>query len=122
MNSLGRPKEAEALGREVLDAKLKMYGGLDHNSAIATALSYSQTLEDLDRFDEAIDLLRRTADASARTLGSEHSTTLTALANLARSLHLKGNLDEAEALFRRVLDVRLRMSGESATSTLAVMN
>ena len=85
--------------RAVYSGRLKLFGEEDRATLMA-ANNYAATLNDLERFEEAKSLLRRTMPVARRVFGENHDLTLTMRWNYARALSedpaaTHGDLQEA---------------------------
>ena len=67
--------EALNMYRDVYSGWLRL-GGEEHRSALIAASNYAASLSDLERFEEARSLLRRTIPVARRVLGESHEITL----------------------------------------------
>ena len=70
----------------VYSGRLKLHGE-EHENTLISALNYSATLGDLQRFEEAKSLLRKTMPVARRVLGESHDLTLTLKKVYADSLY-----------------------------------
>ena len=73
--SLGRHEEALRIKRDVYSRWLRL-GGEEHQSTLVAALNYSSSLVDLQRFEEAKWLLRKTIPVARRVFGEDNELTL----------------------------------------------
>ena len=111
---LGRREQALNMRRDVYSGRLKLLGAQNIQTCSA-AINYASTLVNLERFEEAKSLLRKTAPVARRTLGESNETTLKMRLIYAQSLydHTGATLDdireavatlvETEQIARRVL-------------------
>jgi eukaryotic-like serine/threonine-protein kinase len=73
--------------------------------------SLAAVLSRQGKADEAIVVMRESAQTMRQTLGIEHTSTLTGTSNLARQLFFAGEYREAEALQKEILGVRRKLLG-----------
>ena len=112
--ALGRSKAALRLKRDVYSGRLKL-NGEEHGDTLIAANNYAATLRDLNRFEEARSLLRRTMPVERRVHGTSHELTLTMRKIFAEALYedesatlddlreAATTLEETERIARRVL-------------------
>jgi len=74
------------LRQEVYSGQLKLQGE-GHPRTLGAANNYSGSLIDVQRFEEAKSLLRKTTPAAARVLGKNSEVTLTMRSNYAETLY-----------------------------------
>lgn len=103
---------AEALHREVLDNRLRLYG--DQNIGVAYsrwALSFA--LEGTGKYAEAEFELRENARISENIFGREHPRTVSCFSDLGRFLIYQRKFDEAEDLLRQssALQIKAQSAG-----------
>ena len=72
--------------REVYSGRLKLLGE-EHEHTLRAANNYATTLNDLQRFEEAKNLLRKTIPVARRVLGENDDLTLATILNYAQSLY-----------------------------------
>ena len=61
--------------QDVYSGRLRLYGE-EHENTLISALNYSATLGDLQRFEEAKSLLRKVVPVARRVLGGSNENTL----------------------------------------------
>ena len=83
---LGRPEEALRLSREVYSGRLKL-DGEEHISTVRAAYDCASSLSDLQRFEEAKRLLRKTFPVLRRVLGESNDLTFKIRTIYARALY-----------------------------------
>ena len=100
--------------RDVYSGRVDMLGE-EHEETLRAANNYANSLVDLERFEEAKALLRRTIPVTRRVLGDSSRTTLAQRCNYAESLYedpeatlddlreAVTTLEEVERIARRVL-------------------
>jgi tetratricopeptide (TPR) repeat protein len=99
LQKLGKTTEAEALARETLQVRLRIYGS--ENSILAWSMHIlSLTLRDQGRLDEAGKYSRMALEIRESTMGSLHPVTALALFNLAFLKYGCGEDGEARVLLR----------------------
>ena len=113
----GRPEEAEAGYRAVLEARTRVLGP-DHPDTLDSRSNLARVLADRGRLEEAEAGYRAVLEARTRVLGPDHPDTLDSRSNLARVLADRGRLEEAEAGYRAVLEARTRVLGPDHPDTL----
>ena len=74
------------MGRNVYNGYLKLTGEESRDTLLA-ALNYAVSLNNLDRFEEAKSLLRKTIPVTRRVIGDGHELTLKMRWNYAQSLY-----------------------------------
>jgi tetratricopeptide (TPR) repeat protein len=111
---LGRREEALSMRQEVYSSHLKL-NGREHGDTLLEANNYANCLLNLERFEAAKPLLRKTIPIARRVLGASHETTLRIMWNYARALYSDTDatlddlreavttLEEMEPAARRVL-------------------
>jgi serine/threonine protein kinase len=112
----GRYSEAEALHRQVLEARRRVLGE-EHPSTFESMRSLAVVFSGQARHSEAEALHRQALEGQQRVLGEEHPDTLLNLSYLAKCEH-----SEAEALYHQVLEAQRRVLGEEHPHALACMN
>ncbi len=110
---LGLFNEALPLYRDAHSGRLKLLGE-EHGYTLTGANNYASTLLNLERFEEAKSLLRRTVPVARRVLGDSNDTTLRArqiyavafcddpAATLEDLREAMTTLEDAERITRRV--------------------
>ena len=103
--------------QHTIDAAVALFGP-DHRHVAFQMMRMGNTLFDMDRVDEALELEAR-AIAMFDALGlRESSQAIDARGNYANALQYVGRLVEAEAVYREVVTLSERVDGELATNTL----
>ena len=72
---LGRFEESNRMQRDVYLGRLRLNGG-EHGETLRSAYNYAHSLGQVQRFEEAKTLLRKTTPVARRTLGEGHEITL----------------------------------------------
>ena len=72
---LGRTQDAMSMERDVYSGRLKLHGE-EHPQTLRAANNYASGLFDLERFDEAKTLMRKTIPVSRQVFGDGHDLTL----------------------------------------------
>ena len=123
---LGHLEKALSMEQEVYSGRLKLHGD-QHEKTLTAATNCASSLADLERFEEARALLRKTLPVAQRVLGENDMTTLNLRGIYGATLHkdpastlddlreAATTLEEAERVARRVL-------GASHPVTLAIGN
>ena len=83
--NLGRNEEALQMRRDVNTGYLELYGR-EHAETLRAAINYALSLIDLQRFEEAKALLRKTAPVARRVLGEGCDVTFRMRKAYARAL------------------------------------
>ena len=111
---VGRLEDSSEMYQDVYSGYLKLLGR-EHQTALTAATNYASTLRELQRFDEAKALLRRTMPVVRRVLGEGCDTTLRMRWCYAQTLYCDlgstlndlneavSTLEAAERTARRVL-------------------
>ncbi len=113
----GRPRESEAVLREVLIENEKALGADDPKTA-RSRNDLANSMQARGSYVEAEELHRAVLATFQHTLGPEHPDTLKSQNNLGRVLNEQGRFTEAEKVFREVLDCRKRLLGLKHHETL----
>jgi tetratricopeptide (TPR) repeat protein len=112
--ALGLNQHALRLKRDVYSRRVKLSGG-EHGATLQAASNYAITLVNLQRFEEAKALLRKTMPVARRVLGESHDLTLRIRAIYAAALYEDSDatldylreavtrLEDTERIARRVL-------------------
>ncbi|KAF8528440.1 hypothetical protein BU17DRAFT_61112 [Hysterangium stoloniferum] len=115
-NHLGRPKEAEVLQLQVLEAQ-QLILGPEHSHTIVSKANLARTYNDLGRPKEAEVLQLQVLEAQQIILGPEHPDTIHAKANLASTYNLLGR-PKAELLQLQVLEAQQLILGPEHPHTI----
>ncbi len=108
----GRPDEAEAVLRQVLEARAE---GDELASILADARGVlGIAVARQGRFEESVELLRAALATREAQLGPDHPDVARMLGNLGSSLTQLGELDEAKAVLTRAIDVYTQAAGPKA--------
>lgn len=108
---LGNFAAAERLHREAVEIRLRARPG--DRIALANEMnSLGAALVQLDRIQEARDVLEDALDMRRAVLGEVHSETAESLHNLAMVIRRDGQLAEAQRLLRRALEVQQSVLSE----------
>eukprot|EP01037_Dinobryon_pediforme_P010939 gene10939-11022_t len=113
-------EDAQPLGQNYTDEQklndlLKQAGAftrLGNYEQSESMLKNAQLLE-MDRLNEAEELLTECIDIRLQTIGEEHPLYLTTLNNLALNYHLKSDKKKAEQLYSTILTLRKKVLGEN---------
>ncbi|WP_028008201.1 protein kinase domain-containing protein [Solimonas flava] len=97
-SDLGRVAEAAALYRDVYAVQVAKFGAGESYSLIA-AQNYGRMLQDLNRWDDALEVQRQLHAAARGALPPDHWLNAVVEYSLARTLGRLGQHDEAERLF-----------------------
>ena len=73
--TLGRLEGALLMQRDIYSGRLKI-NGEEHRETLVAALNYAASLSDLERFEEAKSLIRKTMPVARRVVGESHQLTL----------------------------------------------
>jgi tetratricopeptide (TPR) repeat protein len=119
---LGRLREAEGLGRQVLEWR-KKHLGTNHVSTAIARNNLATTLHDVGELDQAKELRIQVLDWRKEHLGMDHPHTYLAMANLAGTFCELGEFVEAKDLEIQVLDWQKEHLGMDHPHTyLAMVN
>ena len=83
--ALGRP-EALQMNRDVYSGWLRLHGE-EHEKTLRAASNYAVSLKNLERFEGAKSVLRKTIPVARRVLGESHESTLTTRLVYAKALY-----------------------------------
>ena len=124
-HKLGRFEEALSMERDVYSGRLKLHG-TEHAETLSAAANYAMTLKDLERFEEAKELFRKTLPVARRVLGETNILTLRMLWSYARTLYLDAratldDLREAVETLEAIAPLWKRVLGESHPETPAIL-
>jgi eukaryotic-like serine/threonine-protein kinase len=114
---MGLDESGLSLQEATVDARKRLLGG-DHQETLESQSKLGLLLENLDRLDEAEELLLRTLAVQRDKLGSEHVDSLDSMFNLAQVYLAQGRNSDAEPLFREALTARRRVLGNEDPATL----
>ena len=107
--------------REVYSGRLRLNGDEDEKTLLA-ANNYAMVLLELQSFEEAKKVLRRTVPVARRALGAEHALTLSLREDLSRAtLDGKSSADEKREALQMLEDtvaVMRRVLGPAHPDTL----
>lgn len=117
LRDMGRPDEAEAEIRDVLDTMTKVLGP-DHPDTLVSQSTLALLLHGQGRLAEAEAEIRAVLDTTTRVLGTDHPETLVSRSIFAHILRDQGRLPEAEAEIRAVVDTRTRVLGPDHRDTI----
>ena len=109
---------------DVYSGRLRL-NGEEHQSTLRAALNYASSLSELQRFEEAKALLRKTLPVARRVLGDGHDTTLRARTVYAAGLCQDdgatiGDLSEAVATLEDTVQTARRVLGGTHPLTSAI--
>jgi tetratricopeptide (TPR) repeat protein len=122
LNQLNRPQEALPLFEEIMqqaeDACKESGIVRVDNLTLAIMRRYADTLEKLDRRDEALSVLQEGVTTASGEMGEDNIEVQNLTLDLGVTLCSSGRSAEAETILRRVLAVRRRTLGEDDDRTL----
>ena len=123
-NQLRRLEPASRLQQDVYSGTLKRYGE-EHYSTLLAANNYASTLLDLQRFEEAKSLLRKTVLVARRVSGDGHDNTLRLRWNYARALYMDpgaalNDLREAATSLEETARIARRVLGGAHPLTMGI--
>ncbi|KAJ5346989.1 uncharacterized protein N7506_000242 [Penicillium brevicompactum] len=95
----GKYKEAEALHRQALEAREKVFGWGHYDMFIIVG-NLSDVLSRQGKYEEAEAMHQRALEALEKVWGCEHPGTLTIVNSLGNVLSVQGKYKEAEAMPR----------------------
>ena len=120
-NNLGQTDKSLRMYREVYSGRLRLNGDEDEKTLLA-ANNYAMVLLELQSFEEAKKVLRRTVPVARRVLGAEHALTLSLREDLSRAT--LGGASSAEEkrealrILEEVAGVMRRVFGPAHPETL----
>ncbi len=118
--SLGRPREASEIYREILNTQRRVEGE-NGRSTLTTQGALGRSLAVLGRYEESEALLRKTLEGRQKLLGPEHDGTLMTVGELAGVIGDQGRHTEAERRYRELVETRLRVSGPDHPRTRSAL-
>ena len=142
LSKLNRHKEALQIKKEVYEKRSKVLGWEDHDT-LTTQISLACTLTDLDqniadtlaaqnslaeslsnlrRHKEALQIKKEVYEKSRKVLGEDHPYTLETQNSMALTLSKLGCGEEAQQVFRVVYEKRIRVLGVEHPDTLAAQS
>ena len=112
---LGHPEKALRMERDVYSVRLKL-NGEEHAGTLRAANNYATSLLQLQRFEEARSVLRKTMPVARRVLGDDHRITLKKRATYAQALFEDDtatleNLREAVVILEETTRIARRVLG-----------
>jgi eukaryotic-like serine/threonine-protein kinase len=108
LRAKGDAAQAEAVYREVLDARVRLWGN-EHPEVANALVNLAGAISDRDRQAEAEQLYRRGLDMRLRLQGEGHPDYGIDLAALALVHYRKGALDSAIATYARAMELQRRV-------------
>ena len=116
---LGKDEDdaAEPLLREALVDDTAHYG-LRSQAVIDDGISLGAVLTELSRFDEAIGLLRESAERARSVHGPIHSSVARALQELSGALAYRGDFTASEQAIREAVDIDEKIYGPEHNETV----
>jgi tetratricopeptide (TPR) repeat protein len=121
LENMGRYPEAEALYRQTLAGRERVFG-VDHPETVGSMNNLAGLLTMLGRHGEAEALLSRAVASSEKLLGQPQESILLSAFNLAQLYQGLGRFSEAEQLFGVLLSAAERSLGPSHPRTLAMIH
>ena len=123
-DELGRNEEALQMRRDVYSGTLELYGE-EHRDTLGDSSNYAMSLVDLQRFEEAKAVLRRTVPVARRVMGEGHDLTLKMRKMYGRSLcedpaATLDDLREAVTTFEEIERIARRVLGSDHPFTVAL--
>jgi len=116
LHVLGKLDESEALFREAVERRRRKLGGVDNAENGITMTNLADVLREMDRPEEAGQLLERSVEVMSREQGQEHTMTLGSLMSLGIHRGSVGDWDEAQSIYLRIVEVGDR-AGDRMAST-----
>jgi len=121
---IGQSEQALQLKRDVYSGYLKLYGE-EHKETLIAAFNYVLTLGDLERWEDAKALIRKTIPVARRTLGDNYEMTLSmrktyALALCCDGTPSLGDLREAVNTLEDVAPTARRVLGGAHPTVVQV--
>jgi serine/threonine protein kinase/tetratricopeptide (TPR) repeat protein len=116
----GKLAEAEAVGREALDIRRRLFGNV--NADVATSINNLASVYRRQRkLTEAEALIREALEIRQKLFGSEHLEVADSLHNLCVILGDEGKRAESEATAREMLAMRRRLLGDEDVLVAAAL-
>ncbi len=120
-STIGRFEEALQIKRDVYSGRLEL-NGEEHEETLLAANNYANTLGDLQRYEEAKALLRKTMPVAQRVLGEGRGLALKMRWNYAKSLYRDDgatfdDLREAVTTLEDVVRIARQVSGGAHPTT-----
>jgi serine/threonine protein kinase/Tfp pilus assembly protein PilF len=109
----GKLTDAEALQREALELRRKLFGN-EHADVALSLNNLALVLRSEGKLAESEKLHREALAMQKKILGSEHLAVATSLNNLGLVLRDEGNLEEAEKCFRESLAMQKKILGDGS--------
>jgi tetratricopeptide (TPR) repeat protein len=120
VRKLGRIREAESLGQQVLEWR-KNHLGTNDESTVSARHHLALTLYRLGKFGQAKELMTQVLDWRKEHLGTDHPDIYLAMSTLAMTLYGLGELREAKQLNIQVLDWQKEHCGMNHPNTYRAM-
>lgn len=95
--------------------------GTDHSSTQIVRLNLAACLKELQRYEEAVQILRPLFESHEKSLGKRNKATLNVMGHLAAVLGCQKRFDEAEELCQQLLNILLEIEGDSHPETIDCM-
>ncbi|GAA4399648.1 CHAT domain-containing protein [Nibrella viscosa] len=108
---LGRYRESESLLRKALAIRRTL--GEKHPEYLISLSGLAKILTQLNRYDEALDTIRRVIRLRTEVLGPKHADLLNSLTILGAIYAKTGRLRQADSLFTYVADTRRELFSET---------
>ena len=118
---LGNYSKAVEHWRRALELDQQLYADPNEPRTLAAMKGLGQALIGIDEFEEAEDILRRTATRRSQSSGPTHRDTLFANNSLAIALGEQGRFAEAEPLFKSTWQTWSRVYGPNDKDTLQAL-
>lgn len=116
----GRWPEAERLGVQVMEARIRVLGE-KHPNTLTSVERLASTYRAQGLWPKAEELQLRVMEARKRVLGEEHPDTLNSMANLSLTYGDQGRWQRVEELQMRVMEARITVLGKEHPDTLTSM-
>ncbi|CAH0373528.1 unnamed protein product [Pelagomonas calceolata] len=122
--SLGRHEQALSLRRDIYSGRLKL-NGEEHPETLREANNYATTLSELQRYQEAKSLLRKTMPVARRVLGEDNETRILTRWIYADALYTDpgatlDDLREAVTTLEDIEPIARRVLGGAHPRTMAI--
>ena len=117
----GRLKEAEELGRQVIETRKQILGD-EHPDTLMSMNDLVWMYWSQGRFKEGEELGTQVVKIRKKVLGEEHPDTLMSLNNLVTTYKNQGRLKEAESLGIQVVETKKKVLGDEHPDTLISLN
>jgi tetratricopeptide (TPR) repeat protein len=121
LNEYGQYRTMHGLARDTKTVVWQVFGEA-HEYAIDMQYYESLALFQMQMYEEANILLRKTLSRATELLGDEHFRTLSILNMFARNLRRQGEHEDQLQMIEKVYEIQLKIYGPDHTETLASLH